>query len=62
MLFFKTSRDPLVDSHSNHLSKSNYTRFFIFKLLGFVDSFEEECCERFERVLVHIIDDAKLNE
>ena len=62
VLFEETTRNPLINGHSDLLSEGNYTLLFFFKLFCFIHSFEEESCERLKRVLVHIVDNAELDQ
>jgi len=62
MLLEETSGDPLVDSHPDHLSESENSWLFILELLGLLNSLEEEGSEGLKRVLVHVSDNAQLNE
>ena len=62
MTLEESATDPLVDGHSNHLSQCKYTVFLIIKLLGLVNSLEEESSEGLKGVLVHMVDDVELDE
>lgn len=62
MTYKQTTRYPLVDCHSDHLSKSKHARLFIVESLSLVNSFEEESLERLERVLIHVVDDIQSEE
>ena len=44
----QTTRNPLVDCHSNHLSECKYSWLFFIELFCLINSFEEEGLERFE--------------
>lgn len=62
MALEETTRDPLVDRDSDHLDQVWNTDLKIFRLLSLINSLEEEVLEGLERVLVHVINDAELNE
>jgi len=62
MFLEETSGNPLVDSHSDDISQRTDSNFIVFVKFCLLDSFEEESSEGFKGVLIHLIDDAKLNE
>jgi len=63
LMFLKeTSGDPLVNCHSNDISEVKHSDFIVFIQFSFLDSLEEESSEGFKRVLIHLINDAKLNK
>jgi len=62
MFLEETSGNPLVDGHSDDISQRSNSNFIIFIQFCLLDSFEEESSEGFKGVLVHLIDDAKLNK
>jgi phage-related protein len=62
MFFEKTSGNPLVDCHSDDISQATNSNFIIFVKFCLLDSFEEESSERLKGVLVHLINDLKLDE
>jgi len=62
MFLEKTSRNPLVNGHSNDFSQRHNSNLIILIQLSLLDSFEEESSERLEGVLVHLINDAKLDK
>jgi len=62
MFLEETSGNPLVDGHSDDISQRTDSNFIVFVEFCLLDSFEEESCEGFKGVLVHLIDDAKLNK
>lgn len=57
MSFEKSSRDPLIDSKPNVFYKFRNSCFVFFSSL--FNSFEEKFDKAFQRVLIHMIDDAK---
>lgn len=59
MTYKQTTGYPLVNSHTNHLSKCKHTGFFIVESLSLVDSLKEESLERLKRVLIHVVDDVQ---
>jgi hypothetical protein len=59
MLFEKTSHNPLTDSKSNRFDKENISSFILFS--DFEDSFHEEFLKGIQRILIHKLDEIKLN-
>ena len=59
MLLEKSSRNPLIDSESDIFYQLASSSFIFF--LSFLNSLEEELDKAFQRVLVHVIDDAERN-
>lgn len=57
----KTASNPLVDGQADDFSEGKHTLLLLLKLLGLFDGLEEEGLERVQRVLVHGVDDAKLD-
>mmetsp|Transcript_20735 Transcript_20735/g.31878 ORF Transcript_20735/g.31878 Transcript_20735/m.31878 type:complete len:312 (-) Transcript_20735:10389-11324(-) len=63
MLLEESTGNPLVDGHTNHLSEGQYAPLFVFvELLGLLNGLEEEGGERLQRVLVHVVHDAELDQ
>ena len=62
MAYEEPSRYPLVNGLSNHFLKCFNSWFFLFELFCLVNSLEEEGREALQRVLVHVVDNAELNE
>jgi len=62
MAFEKTTRDPLVDDHSDHENKSGNANIELLRIFSLLNGLEEEGLEGLERVLVHVIDDIELDE
>jgi len=62
MALEETAGDPLVDCDSDHQNKKRDSLFNVLLLLSLVDSLEEEVLEGLERVLVHVVNDPKLDE
>jgi len=58
----ETTLDPSVNSHTNVLSQVKHALLIIIVVLSELNSLKEEGLERFERVLVHVVNNAKLNE
>jgi len=58
----KTSGYPLVNGHSDHFSESKDSWLFFLEGFRLIDGLEEEGGEGLKRVLVHVVDDAKLNK
>jgi len=58
----QTARHPLVHSETNALSECSDTRLDFFECLSLFNGFEEESCKGLKRVLVHVIDNAKLDQ
>jgi len=58
----ETTLDPSVDCHSDGLSEVNDTFLIVIVRGSVVDGLKEEGLEGLERVLVHVIDDAKLDK
>ena len=59
MLFEQSSGDPLVNCESNVFDQSGCSGLIAFHCLFY--SFEEEFDKAFQRVLVHVVDDAEGN-
>jgi len=57
VLFEKASGDPLVDGISDVLNKFSSSGFVPF--FGSLNSLEVELDEAFQRVLIHVLDDAQ---
>jgi hypothetical protein len=62
MFLKETSGNPLINCHSNGRSKRNNSDLIIIIQLSLFDSLEEESGEGFKRVLIHLINDAKLDK
>ena len=62
VLLEKSSGNPLVDCHSDNFNKGLDTFFFFLHILSLFDSFEEECCKWLKGVLIHEVNDAKLDK
>jgi len=62
MFLEETSGNPLIDGHSDDISQRTDSNFIVFVEFCLLDSFEEESSEGFKGVLVHLIDDAKLDK
>lgn len=62
MFLEETSRNPLINGHSNDTSEIQDSDFVIFVHFSLLDSLEEESGEGLKGVLVHWIDDAELNK
>ena len=62
MFLEETSGNPLVNSHSNDISEIKYSDLIILIQFSLFNSLEEESGEGLKRVLIHLIDDAKLDE
>jgi hypothetical protein len=58
----ETTLDPSVDGHSDGLSEVNDTFLIVIVRGSVVDGLKEEGLEGLERVLVHVIDNAKLDK
>jgi len=58
----ETTLDPSVDCHSDLHSEVNDTSLNIVGLLSIFDSFEEESRERLQRILIHVVNDTKLDK
>ena len=56
MLLEQSPRNPLVDGVSNVFNQFSYPCLILF--LSPLNSFEEELYEAFQRVLIHVINDA----
>lgn len=62
MAFEETTGDPLVDDNTDHEDQKLYSLISLFLFFCLLDSLEEEVLERFERVLVHVVDNPKLDQ
>jgi hypothetical protein len=60
MLFEKTSHNPLTNSESNRFNKKLISSFVLF--LYFENSFHEEFLECIQRILIHELNEIKLND
>lgn len=58
----KTTGNPLVDRDSDHLDEVGDANLQLFRSFCLLDSIEEEVLEGLKRVLVHVIDNPKLDE
>ena len=59
MLFEQSSGNPLVNGVSDVLDELGHSSFIFF--LSLFDGLEEELDETFQRVLIHVINDAQGN-
>jgi hypothetical protein len=62
MAFEESTRDPLVDCDSDHQDQVGDADFQLFCIWSLIDGLEEERCERLKRVLIHVINDPKLDQ
>lgn len=62
MFLKETSGNPLVNGHSNDISKRKHSNFVIITQFSLFNSFKEESSVGLKRVLVHLINNAKLDE
>ena len=62
MFLEETSGNPLVNSHSNDISEIKHSNLIILIQFSLFNSLEEESGEGLKRVLIHLINDAKLDE
>ena len=58
----ETTRNPLVDHDSDHLDEVGDANLQLLRSLCLLDSIEEEVLEGLKRVLVHVIDNPKLDQ
>ena len=54
--------DPSVNGHADVLSQVQNAFVVVWLLFSLLDSLEEESLERLERVLVHVVDNAQLDQ
>jgi hypothetical protein len=62
MFLEETSGNPLVNGHSNDVSEIKHSNLIILIQFSLFNSLEEESGEGLKRVLIHLINDAKLDE
>ena len=62
MFLEETTGYPLVNGHSDHLSKCKHSWLFFIELLCLLNSLEEESDEGFKRVLIHVINDTQCDK
>jgi len=62
MFLEETSGNPLINGHSNDISEIKYSNLIILIQLSLLNSLEEESGEGLKRVLIHLINNAKLNK